>query len=945
MLIDIEKYIRQLLLPTQREPRTIGLARVLFEPIYFLLSKQSGFEVEAKFRAGLTGQKLLLQNYLQNAVDGGIYLRNEDGVRLDFSVFVPARLGYEERKRVTDIVDAYKLAGKRYEIKSSSSLTSTYQFSILAVEKIPNDTNNAWRIRLGESLRGVRTFTIQWFKGTATVPISTYVVANLNTNIVDYLYFNPKLEDPWHIVSNGAGAYRVKVSVTLSSVSYSDEENVVFTQADLGIEDGGGVVVVPPVENNGNVEAIIDHENVTMRLKLTTTGTYNVVVRIGTTTMHNVGQVTYGSSYLEFSFPTFAGTTDLRGNTLTFALTQNGSTTNVEYFLPRLVFREYTPDFSGNADDRMIMLRLTKVFGGEYRIADFGETRGMNPEYYIDGGNGGDCDILPDVAYPVEQRVEILKVLVPNVSARWQIGGNYFIAENIFWIQIRPWSAMGAKAKGLWQDSGPIGKPRMLTDASAFTLPASKKYNRAFGGRLEGVSDAEFDRVSWSRSASDVPLWLYAPQIIDIMNGMGVIQSEGGVHTWSIGGPRMTQFADAMIANLGARTVVITDWEGSETEIPENSWRWSNAANGAASVKWLQDYLAARGREYYDWFQNTGFDYNNKRYSLVSNDGTFSYVSARPSNGDQYFHTAADWETMWANFNSISLPVVDSGRVGLGYNNVTAYAEESYAKPTKRRYHAVPHILFAQMVCNFYSLKLPNARLLSIQWPTEDQRERRSMTTHRFKPSPSLNYVRGRDIRYVYSQNLYEDFVLYMFLSRNVHLQHVWSTNDNIDPYAALYYASRQFSPKCAPDGPFVYNYEGSEDYACPAAPATYIGMEGQITEALIGMGEVYAQRYKNICDGVNNQLELGHTFEYRRGNVGSWIPVGASVGDEQLKAWKNDQPYMTVWKHSVSGSRVVYIQDPFARPFQEVQFRFTINGTQYVRSAYGNRAYHEAFI
>ncbi|AYQ31379.1 hypothetical protein [Runella sp. SP2] len=716
--------------------------------------------------------------------------------------------------------------------------------------------------------------------------------------------------------------------------------DVVHNSSNTGNEEE-----VTSIDNDANIEANTDHNNINLKIKINNgVGSYDATVKNRGITVYNE-QVQYGSSYLEITFPSFFGNIDLRGNTLTIVLTQGNNTINVEYFVPKLVFREYTPDYENNADDRLLMLRLRKSFLGEYHIEDYGETRGLNPEYFIDGGNGGDCDILPDVGYPVEKRIEILKVLVPTVSARWLIGGNYTIAVNIFWIQIRPWGNMPANAqKGLWFDSEAIGKPRMLSDATTFELPPTKKYNRAFSGKLEGVSDSELQRVSWANSSSDMPLWLYAPQIIDIIDGMGVTQSEGGVHTWAAGSVRLTQFSEAMLAALGNRNVIITDWEGNETETPTHSWKWSNAANGAANIKWIQDYLAARGKQYYDWFQNTGFDFDNKRYSLVSNDGTFSYISHRPNNGQQYFHTAADWETLWANLSSVTLPNVDSGRVGLGYNNVTAYAEESYSKPPKRRYHSMPHILFAQMVCNFYSRKLPNAKLLSIQWPCEDQRDRRSITTHRFRPSPELGYVRGRDMRYVYSQNLYEDFTLFMFLSGNVHLQHIWNTNDNIFPYSALYYASRNFQPKCSPEGPFVYNYEGSENYACPANPSTYIGMEAQIFEALISSGEIYAQKYKHICDGANNQLDLNNSFQYRRGKVGSWITVPASVGDEHLQAWKYDQPYLTIWHNTTNNARVIYFQDLFSKPYEDVEFRLTINGSQYTHIAKGNRAFHTAY-
>ena len=133
MLIHIESYIRQLLLPTFRQPRYIGLARVLFESIQFVLNKHNDFEREAIFRAGLTGQKLLLEYYLQTTVEGSIYLEDRDGVKLDFVVIVPQGLSAANRKKVYDIVSAYKLASKRFELQN-----------VFFTSTPPEQTNLAW---------------------------------------------------------------------------------------------------------------------------------------------------------------------------------------------------------------------------------------------------------------------------------------------------------------------------------------------------------------------------------------------------------------------------------------------------------------------------------------------------------------------------------------------------------------------------------------------------------------------------------------------------------------------------------------------------------------------------------------------------------------------------------------------------------------------------------
>lgn len=132
MLIHIESYIRQLLLPTFRQPRYIGLVRVLFEPLKYVLNKHNDFEREAIFRAGLTGQKLLLEYYLRTTVEGSIYLEDRDGVKLDFVVIIPQNLSAVDRKKVFDIVSAYKLASKRFALQDVFFTSAPPQPSNLA---------------------------------------------------------------------------------------------------------------------------------------------------------------------------------------------------------------------------------------------------------------------------------------------------------------------------------------------------------------------------------------------------------------------------------------------------------------------------------------------------------------------------------------------------------------------------------------------------------------------------------------------------------------------------------------------------------------------------------------------------------------------------------------------------------------------------------------------
>lgn len=807
-----------------------------------------------------------------------------------------------------------------------------------------------------------RTIDVSNLNGKSKLRLTVSNGNDENATVTSTLKVNPVFPtippNPEIISVQQIGIGSTYGEITLGRGTYSFEFDIENTGGDMNNElktayltfiecDGDDVpVVTPPVVVSSNIESISDYQNTILRYKLENgSGIYDTQLLLGTEIIGNFGNVTYGSEYLEIQIPTYFNDIDLRGKELTAVFQKGGNSTTVKYFLPNLVNREYTPNYENNNEDRLLILRLTKTFYNEYKIIDFGDNIGLNPEYFINGGNGGDCDVLPDVNHPTEKQIEILKVLVPSVE-RWQIGDNYHIAENVFWIQARPWTQMGTNRKGLWETKDAIGKPRMFSDATSFTLPPTKKYNRAFSGKLTGVSDADHDKVSWNYHEEDLPKWLYGFDIIRIITvDLELTQSDGGIQNWPVGGTLVKKFADHLITVLGSKKIVITDWEGPETETPSTSWVWSNHPDAAPNIKWVQDYLREQGKQFFDWFQNIGFTYNDKKYDTVSQQGSFSYVAYKPSNNQQYFHKADDWIDLFENMNMVSLPEVNSGRVGLGYNNVTKYIEDSYIKPNKRRYHAVPHILFAQMVCNWYSLKLPNAKLFSVHWPSEDQLERRNMTTHRFKPSTNLpGYVRGKDIRYVYSQNLYEDFVMYMLLSRNVSLMHVWSTFDQTDPYSSLHYCSKNTNGAPCASYPFVYNYEGDDLYLCPQEIGSYLGMEGQIYEALISQSEIYATKYKDICDGLNNQLDLNNGFSYKREGDLDWTVVQPSNGDEHIQSWKFDQPYLTIWVNKLTNNRVIFFQDHFGKPFGKCEFKFTINGNEVTRTSIGNRAYHESF-
>lgn len=465
MLIDILSFIRQLLLPTWRQPRYEGATYVLYSPMQYILDQITIWKREVLFRTGLTGQKMLLEYYLQDVVDGRIFIVDEDGVRVDFSVIIPSNLSLEKINKTKQIVATYKLPSKRYEVRTVgvSTVGTTYTFGITAVEKIPNDSNGAWRIVLGESERGIRTFVVKWYKGSTL--ISSYQIDNLNTLNVNYLYFNPKNEEPWHLASNGAGTYNVRVELTLSDSNYFDVKPVIFTAAELGLvappppppidpSDPPPPPLPPtgfsyitgwtePVDPNKDVDITVDAQNIVARFKLLEgDGNYTANVKYQGNTLTTINTTYQGSTTL--SFASNLQGVDVIGKVLQFEFVkQGGGTQVVNYYVPKLVYFAYTP---GNEEaDNLLKIRYRKYFNSaRYVLADWGDNQGMGVHYHLNGavatvGGVKNSTVLPSTPVPATRRLTVMKVLIDSQIGNINTQGWMMFAGNIQ-VGQTPWN-------------------------------------------------------------------------------------------------------------------------------------------------------------------------------------------------------------------------------------------------------------------------------------------------------------------------------------------------------------------------------------------------------------------------------------------------------------------------------------------------------------------------
>lgn len=116
MLIDIEKYVRQLLPPNRRLPKHIGLTTTLFQPIESIIDQFNDFKYDSQFDTGTPGQVAVLEYILQSYVHSNIKVLSADGARIDFRILIPEALNIGERAEVIRIVERYRLRSKRYEV-------------------------------------------------------------------------------------------------------------------------------------------------------------------------------------------------------------------------------------------------------------------------------------------------------------------------------------------------------------------------------------------------------------------------------------------------------------------------------------------------------------------------------------------------------------------------------------------------------------------------------------------------------------------------------------------------------------------------------------------------------------------------------------------------------------------------------------------------------------
>jgi hypothetical protein len=154
MLIDLEKYVRQLLPPNRREPIHIGLSLLLFHPIEAIIRAFNDYVYDSQFDTGTPGQVGVLEYLLQVYVDPNARVIESDGVLYDFVVLVATPSQHGKARK---LIDRHKLAGKRYDVATQVSWGGgvTGGFGFLAgLPTVSSEIQGQWVIAVGVNEAG-----------------------------------------------------------------------------------------------------------------------------------------------------------------------------------------------------------------------------------------------------------------------------------------------------------------------------------------------------------------------------------------------------------------------------------------------------------------------------------------------------------------------------------------------------------------------------------------------------------------------------------------------------------------------------------------------------------------------------------------------------------------------------------------------------------------------
>jgi hypothetical protein len=602
---------------------------------------------------------------------------------------------------------------------------------------------------------------------------------------------------------------------------------------------------------------------------------------------------------------------------------------------PEFVYFNYVP-----GDDPLVTpyfdLRVERRADGRIYLTDRAAPR-YSAHYAVNGAvRRGDARGLIEGPIDPNRWLHIVKFVadVPNINRDgWRTSSQYtggvdtrFGASYQALVYVRDGSPAPAlpHTEPLW--GPPPVRSGLMFGAAPFSLPGHP-YGSESRFRDEPV--ANLARVGWDTSAERYQL-LYAGDVVALMGALG-LSAPNGVTSLDAAG--LERAANWLAARVPSRIFAV-DFEPDNPA--RDRWMWDyDDPRFTAAMRALSDALWRRhGRLFYSWIagSDTAFRHRGTARSLNG------FTTHSWENGG-----ADAWLAIHRDPSGLSEVVRSSDHVvqiGFGYTSTVINGPLPEAGPETWRAPTTWY-LRALDVMNLYNLVSPAARQVAFLWPFEDlpNDSKRSPVT-RFPLPGHAGLIRQVDNRVTYPPNLVRDGLVTMLANPRVVYTNYWIFGESYDPMLSLRYSRVNGELRClsaSAGGFFVYEYTGTDSPPCPTTDANYMGQDIPLVAAMIQAHELFARHLAPVLNGTQVREELTEAPRYQRREGAEQTAVWGADTGEFVRSWQHAQPWVQVWRNPASGQRIVLFQDPFAEPFEPVQFRVVVGGVAHTGRANGN--------
>ena len=657
---------------------------------------------------------------------------------------------------------------------------------------------------------------------------------------------------------------------------------------------------------------------------------------------------------------------DKQGDAYTLRFTDNssGCIQNVPVFIPEIVFKGHTQDFTRGDDQRFVPIikKNSSVPAGKFLLEDGGSSNNYQNFYVLDG-------------YPTDyQNHKTFSVLV-NENEEHQIN-KLFIHPNITmntddWRQYYEPGQPHYQSAVLFQKDFYIkgaGTPtlslpnelpnperfkyektitdefvaiRKLPTFSAANDNQKKFYANAFGGSqaYNNYTPAELDGRGWSKNKQSGIL--YDNALVAYFNSL-----RGGNGTATIGN-LTTQELDGFAGWIGGMQygLIINDSEGGRNTAGQLIFDTFNDPTAANNFMYVADRVKAQtGKDYVDLIGvPRKFTLNNKKIEF----GSFE----SPNNGG---YTTNDM------LNALANPAQFGGNL----NNIVYFKDVGYAPMfggTKNYATNTPYPssqiwgpvdLYAACLNHplIFQRAHPTKKLWTYNWFFSDREIPRSTeqiydlrnTSKGVQQGPNLSgkVYFTRNLPALSSQMMY-DYFFFLLCNPTSEIVDNWLRLDNFTSLTPISSALKRVGGGDPCNAQFAVGEYSGNDYACGAGQ--WNSHENQLEEVMRAMYRFNSTEAKNICNG--SQTHEAPAFSYKRSNMGSFSTIAVpNDNSEVLRSVINDTPFATVWYNAAIGKRILLFQDCYTPFGKNTEFQITINGTQHTRTTNGPALYVEIF-